>query len=130
MRADDATMRTSHASASPNPAPAAGPFTAATTGFSQLRIVRTQVPTHAYGSSRSTRVDVGSDGGSERSRPAQKARPAPVMTTTRTASSAAASATAEESDVASASFTAFSLSARSSVIVRTPSVVVSIRRCG
>src|SRR5688572_21666595 len=109
MRADAATSRTSHASASPKPAPAAAPFTAATTGFSQLTMVRTHVPTQAYGSSRSTRVVDGSDGGSERSRPAQNARPEPAITTTRTASAAAASATAAESDAASAPFTAFNL---------------------
>src|SRR6478735_6854930 len=129
MRADAATMRRSHASASPKPAPAAGPFTAAITGFSQATTLRTHVPTHAYGSSRSTRVDDGSVGGSERSRPAQNARPAPVITTTRTASSAAASATAEENDDASAPLTAFSFSERSSVRVRTPSAEVSVSRC-
>jgi hypothetical protein len=52
------------------------------------------------------------------------------MTTTRAASSRAAAAIAEANDVASAPFTALSLSARSSVIVRTPFGVVSTRRCG
>src|SRR4026209_988008 len=101
MRADSATMRTSQARASPNPAPAHAPFTAAITGSSQPRTVRTHVPTHAYGSRRSARVDDGSEGGSERSSPAQNARPAPVMTTTRTKPPAPASAKAEETAGAS-----------------------------
>ena len=36
-----AAMRMSHANASDIPAPAAGPFTAAITGFSSARIART-----------------------------------------------------------------------------------------
>ena len=39
--ADSAAMRTSQAQASESPAPAAGPFTAAITGFSSRRIAST-----------------------------------------------------------------------------------------
>ena len=38
--ASDEPMRTSHAHASESPAPATGPFTAASTGFSSARIAR------------------------------------------------------------------------------------------
>ena len=59
MRALEATRRMSAASASPNPAPAAGPFTAAMTGFSHAGCDSTHRPTQANGSRRSTRVESG-----------------------------------------------------------------------
>src|SRR5678815_2900550 len=108
------------ASASPNPAPAATPLTAAMTGFSHETSVVTQRPTQASGSSRSLRVDSGSRGGDEMSRPEQKPRPAPVITTTRTSSAREASSMARGSASASSGSIAFRRTGRLSVIVRTP----------
>src|SRR4029079_18132900 len=110
----------SGASSSPNPAPAATPLTAAMTGFSHETSVVTQRPTQASGSSRSLRVDSGSRGGDEMSRPEQKPRPAPVITTTRTSSAREASSMARGSASASSGSIAFRRSGRLSVIVRTP----------
>src|SRR5215831_4191151 len=110
----------SAARASPKPAPAAGPLTAAITGFSHRTIDITHRPTHANGSSRSARVASGSRGGTDRSRPEQKPLPAPVMSTTRTASSVATASIARGNSTASAWSTAFSRSGRLSVMRCTP----------
>src|SRR5205823_2453966 len=64
----------------------------------------------------------------DKSRPEQKPRPAPVITTTRTASSRAASSIARGSSSARRGFTAFSRSGLFSVIVRTPVLEVTINR--
>ena len=57
--------------------------------------------------------------GSFRSWPAQKPRPAPVMTTARTASSSAAAFKAGSSSACIAAVKLFSVAGRFSVIVRT-----------
>ena len=88
--ATSAAIRMSQAAASESPAPAQGPLTAAITGFSSPRIS----------------ADVGWYVSSSRSRssrdllellqvlPAQKPRPAPVITTARISGSAASSSAA------------------------------------
>ena len=112
-----AAMRRSHAAASERPAPAVGPLTAAITGFSSARIAR------MFGwyvlSSRS-RMSSATSRNSVRSCPAQKPRPAPVITTARTSGSAAASS-ASASAACSAALNALNTSGRFSVIVSTAS---------
>src|SRR2546423_11978636 len=115
--AESAARRRSHASASERPAPAAAPFTAATTGFSRLRrprIVRWYVLRRRWAMSPADSRN------SVRSWPTQNPRPAPVTTTART-SSARASLNASCIARCMAPLKAFSTSGRFSVIVRTPS---------
>ena len=81
-----AATRTSHAQAKERPAPAAAPFTAASTGFSRARTSRTL---GWYEASSASPIEPESDWNSFRSCPAQKPLPAPVTTTQRTAGSAA-----------------------------------------
>ena len=91
-----AAMRRSHAAASERPAPAVGPLTAAITGFSSARIAR------MFGwyvlSSRS-RMSSATSRNSVRSWPAQKPRPAPVITTARTSGSAASTSACRQRGV-------------------------------
>lgn len=88
-------MRISHAAASANPPPTAGPLTAAITGCGNPTIFGTndamnswvRMPAAAPVRSRA----VGATAGSDKSRPEQKPRPAPVRITTRQRESAARS---------------------------------------
>ena len=120
--AESAASRRSHASASERPAPAAAPFTAATTGFSRLRrprIVRWYVLRSRCAMSPADSRN------SVRSWPTQNPRPAPVTTTERTSPSRASLKTSWIARCMSA-LKAFRTSGRLSVIVSTaPSRVVS-----
>ena len=84
--ADSAAIRRSQAHAKDSPAPAAGPFTAAITGFASERTRRT-FGWYVCSSASPTVPDTAPN--SFRSWPAQKPLPAPVITTQRTAGSAA-----------------------------------------
>src|SRR5690606_18279268 len=111
-----ASRRMSHASARLMPAPAATPFTPATTGFSRAAMART---TGWYERSRmppmspSTFVE-------PRSAPAQKPRPAPVISTARTPGSAAGPLRTSASSASSSKESALSTSGRSRVTRSAP----------
>ena len=98
------------------PAPAAGPLTAAITGFSSarnavtfgLKVVRRRVAMSPASSRKAFR-----------SWPTQNPRPAPVRTTARTEASRASLSASRKPACISAS-NAFRTSGRLSVIVRTP----------
>src|SRR5919201_3685975 len=114
--AESAARRRSHANASDRPAPAAAPFTAATTGFSRLR--RPRIVGWYEPRSRPAMSPADSRN-SVKSWPTQNPRPAPVTTTARTSSSRA-SLNAAWSARCIAALKAFRTSGRLSVIVRTP----------
>lgn len=122
MDALSLASRTSHATASDAPAPAATPFTAAITGLRHARSASTAwIPARTYpskvsASPRATRSLITST-----SAPVQKPRPAPVITTTRTSASADARSTARRRSSRIAPAKAFSRSGRFSVIHATPS---------
>ena len=96
-RADEAATATSHASAIENPAPAATPLTAATTGFGARRSVAIRAcspmasPMNFPGPSFSNAAN------DSTSPPAENAFPVPVRTTHRTDGSAETSETADRS---------------------------------
>ena len=123
-----ATMRRSQASARLQPAPKAGPLTDAITGFVIWRIAvttRRAEPSKRENSSaswRSIRSAIAAT-----SPPAQKARPAPVITTTRTFRSAPAASSASARSRRMCPASEFNFSGRLSVIVVMPeSSVTSI----
>src|ERR1700677_4572767 len=113
-------MRMSLARARARPPPAAGPLTAAITGWGSERKRGTSeamwvwvakvVPTRSRSSA------PGALPYPARSSPAQKPRPAPVRTTTRQARSTAMSASASWSSAINGAFMAFNRSGRSRVI--------------
>src|SRR5581483_11792421 len=113
-------IRTSHAQASDNPAPAHAPLTAAMTGFSSARMART----FGWYVARRLSLTSGASPNSFRSWPAQNPLPAPVMTTARTSGSRA-SFSASRSAPCSARLNAFITSGRLSVIVWTAPVRVT-----
>src|SRR5712692_184556 len=108
------------------PAPAAAPFTAAITGWGMVRILRTIcMPARSSGSSSCVAPLWRPFPSAPRSPPAQKARPEPVMTTTRTASSAAKRLSASLTAIASSLFSAFNRSGRFITSVAMPSCFAS-----
>ena len=84
MRAAGAAMRMSDANTSAKPPPLAGPLTSAMIGCGARRIRITISLTRRCTRKPATAPDSPSTRSSFRSRPAQKPRPAPVMTTTLT----------------------------------------------
>ena len=121
--ADSAATTRSPASASDRPAPAAGPFTAVTTG---LGISRMRVTIGWYQVTRADLVStcpsasLAADRPSLRSAPEQNARPAPVSMTARTWSSAATSVSTLSRSAESSLDQAFSRSGRFSSIFTAP----------
>ena len=120
MRASGDMIRTSAASASAIPPPAAAPLTAAITGWGSSRIAGASAATRSWWSNRSTLSPTSPN--ALRSSPEQKPRPAPVSTTTRTDLSAPASSSAACSSSIIGQVSAFSDSGRLSVIWATPSL--------
>ena len=98
------------------PAPAATPLTDAITGFGRLRMASISGLYSVLMTRRNSRSALPP----RRSAPAQKPRPAPVMTTARVASSLPATFTAASSSRRIVAFRAFSASGRLSVMVSTP----------
>jgi hypothetical protein len=85
-------MRRSQASARHAPAPAAGPFTAAMTGFDIRSMKETiRAPVRTSSAKRSRSRSAASCAITRMSPPVEKARPTPVMMTHRTESSASSS---------------------------------------
>ena len=137
MRALSDARRKSIASVMVAPMPTAAPLIAAITGLVQLKIDSvtrppvSRTPLWIAGSSRRSCISlsVGRWVSSrpktlpptDKSMPAQKARPAPVTTTARTVSSALAPLNAASSSFAISTVNAFILSGRLSVSVRIPS---------
>src|SRR6266849_3634551 len=104
------------------PPPAAGPLTAATIGVSMVRMRRINcAPARSKGSSSATRPLSRAARMAAKSPPAQNARPAPVNTTALTPGLAAARSIALARLAPNSTLSAFSLSGRFSVSVRTPS---------
>src|SRR5271168_3857234 len=119
-------MRISQPSATFIPAPAAGPFTAATTGFSIVHSATIKrAPLRNSGSSSWPRPASRYSRIVARSPPEQNARPAPVTITARTAGFAAARSTPSASARPSCGSSAFSRSGRFMHSVRTPPSSVS-----
>ncbi len=123
----DAAMARSQVIASEAPAPAATPLTAATVGTRRETSLRT-VGLKAWsitgpGSARWTRSGPGSKSNSARSAPAQKARPAPVITTARMAGSALTRSRMSHSSWCIARVKLFSACGRFSVTMPTPAWV-------
>ena len=114
--AESAAMRRSQAQAKDIPAPAAGPLTAAITGFSSARIARTF---GWYVARSRSPMSPGASRNSPRSWPTQKPRPAPVRTTARTSGSRASFSAAPRASCI-ALLNALRTSGRLSVIVITP----------
>ena len=137
IRAFSEAIRTSIAQVIVAPMPTAGPLIAAITGLGQSKIASvtrppvSRRPRWISGSSSRSRMSAGvgcSDSSSpntlpstERSIPAQNARPRPVTTTARTASSRPARPNASTSSSAISTVNALSWSGRSSHRVSTPS---------
>ena len=120
MVAAGSTSRMSHASRYAKPRPATGPFTAATTGLRTRSAVSGATLGLAKCSSRCSAPLVSSAS----SAPAQKARPAPVTTTTRTEGSSSRASNASTYAAAIVGVTELSRSGRFSVTIPTPSAVV------
>ena len=112
-----ATNRTSHVSGKVRPTPTAWPFIAATTGFDTSQGIVVGVPC-SWGFASGLSAKVSSP--SERSCPAQNARPEPVMTTARTWSSVSASESTEPISAAILVFQALRRSGRFNVRRPTP----------
>ena len=128
-RACSEPIRTSQASASDIPAPAATPFTAAIIGLSIAPNASACAPTQPNSSIRSFCDSRGaSPGRAVRSAPEQNPRPAPVTITTRTSSSSRSAAAACTISSCSGRDRAFNFSGRSSVTVPMWSEI-STRRC-
>ena len=89
--ADLPAMAISEASAKLMPTPAATPFTAATMGLGRVRMRRITGLKYLSRAAPESAVALASRSGSARSAPAQKPRPAPVISTARTEVSAASS---------------------------------------
>src|SRR4051812_33243597 len=117
-RASGAARRTSEASASASPPPAAGPLTAAMTGWGRACSLSMIPAIRSWVSRLPTTPSPVI--GSLRSRPAQKPRPAPVSTTTRTAPSPATSSSATWRSSTSSRLSALRRSGRLSVSRATP----------
>ena len=108
------------------PAPAAAPFTAAITGWGMVRILRTIcMPARSSGSSSCVAPVWRPFPSAPRSPPAQKARPAPVMTTTATLRSSAIRPSASLTAIANSLFSAFNRSGRFITSVAMPSCLPS-----
>ena len=108
------------------PAPAAAPFTAAITGCGMVRILRTIcMPARSSGSNSCVAPVWRPLPSAPRSPPAQKARPAPVTTTTLTLGSFAIRPSASLSAEASSLFSAFSRSGRFITSTAMPSCLCS-----
>ena len=105
------------------------PWTCAITGFGQRQTERVTATSRASTARQPTGPAGGCSTSSFRSYPAEKARPAPAMATTRTRGSAAASAIAASSEPTSSSLSALSFAGRLSTR-RTPHGVGSRRRTG
>src|SRR3954451_16098823 len=124
-------MRMSHASASENPAPAAGPFTAATTGYgirrrSTIAWCRTSAPRRTS-EGRSTSPSSTPLRNQVTSPPAQKACPAPVTISPRSGARSASQANATVNSPISSGLIALKASGRSRVSVPiSPSISIRI----